>query len=493
MNVTPVQTASGTFPATPDRRERLVLLSVLLALFLGALEQTIVAPAMADIGVALGDADLLPWVATAYLIAVTAASPILGATADIVGRRPTLFLSLGLFLAGSTGAAMATDMVALVGARVVQGAGAGGLISLPFIVIADKVPLLRRAIYSAYISTVFLIATVVGPLAGGFMAQYLHWSAIFWINLPLGGIALVAIALYLRDDALNPTGRRIDFLGAAVLVCASTASVLTFEAYQGLDGLPFSPGQVLVVAIAAWIGFAWRMLKAQSPLVPVQVMTDRTISLAAIGMLCAQGSNIGLSFYLPLFYQAQLGLSASEAGMATLGMLAGVTLGAYIPARILAIQPRYKTMSVVAASGAFVAAATLGPVLAFVETLPTVIAATAVMGAGIGVLYPVLIVATQNAADRDRIGAAMGVLGFTRAMGGSVGVATVGAIVVSVGLTDAATGGIGGSIDVWPMAMVPAILMFICLIAMLLLPDRELHDSTAPAGKSAPPVGEQAG
>nr|WP_281380157.1 MFS transporter [Prosthecomicrobium pneumaticum] len=447
-----------------------------MTLFLAALEQTIVAPAMADIGADLGDAHLLPWVATGYLLAVTAVSPILGALADIVGRRPTLFLSLGLFLAGSVLAALSFDMMMLIGARIVQGAGAGGLISLPFVVIADKVPVTRRAAYSAYVSTMFAIATLLGPPGGGVLAQYFHWSAVFWINLPLGGAAFVALALHLEEDPTTRRARKIDFTGALLLVVAAGASVLALDVHAGLIAFPVSGTGLTVLALLAWLGFALRMATARAPLVPLQVMTDRTILLSSIGLMACQGSNIGLSLYLPLYFQSRLGLSASEAGFATLGMLGGITIGAYLPARMLARSRRYRTLTVIASFATLLASLLLALVFALVPTLGAVIVATAAMGFGIGVLYPVFQVATQNAAGRDKVGAAVGLLSFMRAAGGSIGVATTGTIAVAIGLTGEAAGLAGPQASAWPLALVPAAMMLACFIAMLALPDRELGD-----------------
>ena len=206
MTTTPALDAPATL-----RQERLIIWAVMAALFMAALEQTIVGPAMGDITADLGGGALLAWVPTVYLLAATASSPILGAIADLRGRRLALFVCVGAFLAGSILGALATSLPMLIAGRVIQGIGAGGLTSLPFVVIADRVPMARRATYSAYISTIYAAASIFGPVAGGFLSDYVHWSAIFWINVPISLVVLVAIALLFKDEA-GTKPRAIDFI-----------------------------------------------------------------------------------------------------------------------------------------------------------------------------------------------------------------------------------------------------------------------------------------
>lgn len=455
------------------RRERLVVGSVMLALFMAALEQTIVGPAMGDIAADLGGGALLSWVPTVYLLAATAASPILGAIADQRGRRLALYLCVTLFLVGSVVAALSQDLMTLVLSRLVQGAGAGGLTSLPFVVMADRVPMHRRATYAAYISTIYAVASIFGPVAGGVLSDYVHWSAIFWINVPISLVVLYAIFVLFKDDAtIKP--RSIDYIGAGLLIGGTTTSVFALNGLTGVSDTAVEPMVWLIGAIAFWGLFGWRMLKASAPLVPLQILTDRTILLCALGLLCCQGSNIGMAVYLPLYYQQQFGLSASGAGFAILGLLCGIMSGAYIPPRLLLLNPSYKPLVLGAAVVALGGALVLTAVLAFMPTLVGVEIATVALGLGIGSAYPIFTLATQNAAGSARMGAAIGVLGFMRAMGGTIGVALVGAAAVASGLAGE-VGAAGGGIPMWTISLVAAGMLTVCVLTLAALPSRELE------------------
>lgn len=455
--------------------DRIILGAVMLALFLAALEQTIVGPAMGDIATALGGGALLPWTATAYLLAATAAAPILGAVADLRGRKLALLICVGAFLAGSLAAALSTSLPMLVAARTLQGAGAGGLTSLPFIVIADRVPMHRRAVFSAYISTIYAVAGFFGPVAGGMLAEYLHWSAIFWINVPLCLLVIAAVLFGYRADK-GVRQRSIDFIGALLLIGGTTSSVLALEAATTEHASLLTAALWLALALGFWAAFGWRMTHAKSPLVPLQILTEPTILLCALGLLCCQGANIGMSLYLPLYFQHQFALSASQAGFAILGLVIGVMIGAYLPPRLLLLDPRYKTLCVLAATAALVASLALAAVLAFMPLLVGVEIAAIAMGLGIGCLYPVFTIATQNAAGSERMGAAIGILGFMRAMGGTIGVATIGSVAVASGLTrPVGEVVVDAAIPMWTISLVAAGLLAVCLLAMTRLPPRALE------------------
>jgi MFS family permease len=466
-------TTASVLSDANSSKERLVIGAVMLALFMAALEQTIVGPAMGDIAGELGGGALLSWMPTAYLLAATAASPILGAIADLRGRRIALYLCVGLFLVGSVLAALSPNLTTLVAARVVQGAGAGGLTALPFVVIADRVPMHRRASYAAYISTIYAAASIFGPVAGGVLSDYVHWSAIFWINVPLCIVVLFGVWALYREEAVTKP-RSIDFIGAALLIGATTTSVMALNAFTGVSETGFNAFGWLVAGMSFWACFAWRMVTARAPLVPLQILTNRTILLCALGLLCCQGSNIGMAVYLPLYYQQQFGLSASGAGFAILGLLCGIMLGAYIPPRLLLLNPSYKPLVLGAAALALCGALALTIVLAFMPTLVGVEIATIALGLGIGSAYPIFTLATQNAAGNERVGAAIGVLGFMRAMGGTIGVAAVGAAAVASGLADAGDKPAAG-IPIWTISLVPAGLLTLCVLALAALPARELE------------------
>lgn len=466
-----ITTDADTLP----RSDHSLIVWVLGALFLAALDQTILGPAMGDIARQLGGGDLLTWVATAYLMAATASAPILGAFADLRGRRAALYLAIGLFIIGSTLAALAPNLEMLVLARVIQGAGAGGLTSLPYVVIADRVPMQRRAVYSAYTSTIYAIAAIFGPVAGGFLAQYLHWNAIFWLNVPAGVAVIVAIAVLYRKE-VPPQPRSVDYLGAFLLVGGTSSSVMTLNTATGAGAHGPAALLWLLAAIVCWICFWLRMTRARAPLLPMTVLTEPTTLLCALGLLCCTGANIGLSVYLPLYYQQAFGLSSSEAGFAVMGFLVGVMSGAYIPPRLLLRDPRYKRLVVASSLLALLAGLGLTLVLAVAPSLWLIEIATIALGLGIGSSYPIFTLATQNTAGRERMGAALGLLGLARGLGGTVGVASVGAVAVASGLTMTATHGEAAAhgLPMWTISLVAVGLLAVCVVAMTRLPSLAL-------------------
>ena len=212
-----------------EREVRAIIGGIVLAMFLGALDQTIVATALPTIGRELGNAELIPWVITGYLISATAVTPLYGKFSDIHGRRFALLTAVSVFVLGSLACALAPNMLWLIVARAIQGLGGGGLISLAQTIVADVVSPRERGKYQAYIAGVFLTASVAGPTIGGVIAQYLHWSVIFWVNLPLGGLALWMSYTTLARLPRHERPHRLDIPGAALMVCATVALLLALS------------------------------------------------------------------------------------------------------------------------------------------------------------------------------------------------------------------------------------------------------------------------
>ena len=228
-NVTDAGTSGASVhpsSALTQHEIRIIVLCVLLATLIAALDQTIVSTALPTIGRALGDVQQLTWVVTAYLLAATVVTPIYGKLSDLYGRRSTLLIAVSIFVAGSIACALSQNMLMLIIARTFQGLGGGGLISLSQTVIGDVISPKERPRYQAYISGVFVIASLAGPLLGGFIAEHLHWSLIFWINPPIGLLALLPMYSLLRKLPVDRQHHRIDIFGAALLVVATVASTI---------------------------------------------------------------------------------------------------------------------------------------------------------------------------------------------------------------------------------------------------------------------------
>ena len=415
------------------------MIGILTAMLLAALDQSIVTPAMPTIGGDLGDSHYLPWIVTAYLLTATAVAPLYGKFSDIHGRRRTLYVALGLFLAGSLLAAVAANMFVLIGARAIQGLGGGGLFALTQIIIGDMLPPRERGRYAAWISGMWAIAGIAGPLLGGTLAEY-YWPLIFWINLPLGIVAMIIINGPLKKLVRPPMPHRLDALGAALLV-AATSSLLLMLNWAGSSYAWTSPRILALGAtsLILWAAFGFRLRSVAEPLVSLEILSNRIVLTGCFAMFLVSAANIGLAVYLPVYAQAYLGLSPAEAGYALLGFLMGTVVGATVGGRLTLHIVRVKLICIVGAifSGlAFVATGlTAGQTsIAVLELLLTFV------GLGMGMTFPVTTVSVQNGVDTVHLGVATGVLTFLRSLGSALGVATLGAIALGYGIPLGAEG-----------------------------------------------------
>ena len=405
----------------------------MLAMFLGALDQTIVATALPTIGRALQDVDDLPWVVTAYLLTSTAVTPLYGKLSDIHGRRTMLLTSIALFLVGSLACAVAPTMLALILARGLQGIGGGGLISLAQTVIADVVAPKERARYQAMIASVFVASSIAGPILGGVLAEHLHWSMIFWINLPLGAAALWSTDRTLRRLPRHERPHRLDYVGGALIVLATVTLLLALS--WGGNRYPWGSTPILAL-LAASAGlavlFGLRLATAPEPFLPVTVLLDRVVSRGTATACFAMGTFIGLSIYVPVYFELARGLTASQSGTALIPLMVGVVTGATLSGRLMARLRHYKRPATIGLSVALTGCLLLawrpmGPPLALVELV------LAAVGMGLGTVLPVTTVSIQNAVPMHQMGSATGVMTFFRALGGAVAVAGFGALVLGGG------------------------------------------------------------
>jgi MFS family permease len=427
-----------------DRDRSVIMAGILTAMLLAALDQSIVTPAMPTIGAALGDAQYLPWIVTAYLLTATAVAPLYGKISDIHGRRSTLYAALGLFLLGSIIGALAPNMFVLIGARAVQGLGGGGLFALTQIVIGDMLPPRERGRYAAWISGMWAIASIAGPLLGGTFAQF-HWQLIFWLNLPLGLLAMLVINRPLRKIVIPRHEHRIDLPGATLLVLA-TASLLLLLNWGG-SAYPWGSPEIIglgLFSLLFWIGFGVRVSRAQEPLVSLEVLSSPIVLAGCFMMFMVAGANIGLAVFLPVYAQAYLGLSPAGSGYALLGFLLGTVAGSTFGGRLTLHVARVKLISITGALLCTLALVAAG-LLAAQTSLVVLEILLVVVGFGMGMTFPVITVSVQNGVDQRHLGVATGVLTFLRSLGSALGVAALGAIALGYGipLDAVATGGQG--------------------------------------------------
>jgi EmrB/QacA subfamily drug resistance transporter len=415
-------------PLTPGE-VRTILMSLMLTMFLAALDQTIVATALPTIGRQFQDVTNLSWVITAYLLASTAVAPVFGTLSDIYGRRATIASALSLFVAGSVLCALAPNMATLIVARGLQGVGGGGILPIVQTVISDVVTPRERGQYQAYFSAVWVTAGIGGPILGGLFAEHLHWSMIFWINLPLG---LVALALLLPKMAKIPVfhrRRKVDWLGGLLLM-ASAVTVMLVLTWGGNRFLWLSPTILAMTGAAVALAsvFVWHALRTSEPFLPLSLMGGPVVPYAMAAGGCAMGAMVGLTVHLPLYYEAVYHLSASEAGLALIPVAAVSVVGAAIAGRTMTRTRHYKWVSITGACCAVL----VGGALTLATPLPLwlLLALLSLFSVGLGTTFPVSVVSIQNAVARPQIGTATGAMNFFRMLMASFTVAAFAAILL---------------------------------------------------------------
>jgi MFS family permease len=419
------------YPTLGHAAARRIVVGVLLTMMLAALDQVVVATALPTIAASLGDVDNMPWVVTANLLCGTAVTPLYGKLSDIHGRRTMLLIAIGIFALGSIACALAPTMLALIGARALQGLGGGGLMPLVQTIIGDVASPRERPRYQAYTSATFIVSMVGGPLLGGFIAEQLHWSWIFWINVPLAALAFLLTNNVLKRLPRHDRPHQLDVLGAFLMVGGAIALmlVLTWGGRRYGWGSP----QILALLIGSaglWSLFAWRVISATEPFIPLSVLRDGAVRVGTIAGFFAVGLVVALTIFLPLYGQLALGLSVSGSALTIIALQGTATITSIAGGRLIARMRRYKVVPLV---GAVVAIAAFVP-LAIAPTgfSPAVaLALIAVAGSGLGPMFPFTIVVVQNAVPMHQLGVATGTMNFFRALGGTFIVTAFGAIVLA--------------------------------------------------------------
>lgn len=416
---------------------RAIIAGIMLAMFLSALEQTIIAPALPAIGVRLGDVENLSWAVGAYLLSATAVTPLFGKLSDIFGRRRILLIGVSIFMVGSVACALAPSMAALIAARALQGLGGGGILPIAQAIIADLVSPRERPRYQTQSAVMFMVASIVGPVLGGFFTDHLHWSLIFWINVPMGALALVMSYRALARLPRNERPHRLDWAGAALMVAAALSLMLAM-AWGGVRYPWGSPPILGLLAASAglWGLFGWRLARAAEPFIPPAVLSEPVVAGVVAAGFFSIGAIIGLSMYLPLYLELALGASASLSGGLLIAFTAGTVCGAFAAGRGLGRHQRYKRIPI---AGLLLAIAALMALALEPQSSYGAVAGLLVLcGAGIGPMYPFTTVLIQNAVLPHQFGVATGTLNFFRLLGGTIVVAGFGAIVL--GSLDASGG-----------------------------------------------------
>lgn len=498
-----------TAAAEPTPREiRAVFFGLMIVMGLSALDQAIVATALPRIVGDLGGIAHLSWVVTAYVLASTAVMPLYGKLSDQYGRKPMIYVAILIFLVGSALSGAAQNLTQLILFRAIQGLGAGGLLPLSQIVIGDLVPPAERGRRQGAIVAVFAACSVIGPVLGGVITDLLSWHWIFYINLPIGAVALFVVAKALRRPHSSQT-RRIDYLGSALLTAAATGFLLVLA--LGGSEWPWASPEIAgasILAAALTILFVFHVRRTPEPVLPLELFGNRLFVVACIVMTLAFMGLLGASVFFPLFFQVVMGVSPARSGFLTGPLMIGVVVSSVVNGRVLLRSGRYKPAQVSGLSLAVAAFAILAWGAATAQGFIVIEPSIAALGLGLGLVMPNMTIAVQNALPLAHRGVGTATLAFFRSLGGVVGVTGSGAILAqqlhaAAGAEPAALANAGtrAITALPPQAQAAAIAVYrhaiaitfgagVCivaaaLIALLFLPELPLVGRQPPAAKRA--------
>lgn len=410
-----------------DAAKRRVLLAVMLAIFLAAIESTVVALAMPTVVASLGGLRYYSWVFSGYLLTQTVSMPLWGRFSDLYGRRPVYLIGLTTFLAGSALSGTAQDMAQLVAFRMVQGLGAGSLMTLGYTIIGEVFGLERRAKLQGYLSGVWGVASMVGPPLGGLLTDHLSWRWVFYMNIPVGAVAMALVANALRSEARPARRPAIDWRGTAcftvgiVLVLLALVEASRAGAWSGAGVL--AP---LAAGAAALAVFVLVERRAAEPIVPLGLFANRMVVAAVLTRSLAAMAMFGALAFVPLFIQAVTGASATRSGAVLVPFVLGwVALSATSARLILRVGYRGVVMAgAVCLTGAFLLLTRWHAGLGMATAMRDVLLA----GVGMGLVIVPLLIAVQSAVPRSELGIATSVIQFFMSVGGAVGVSVMGTV-----------------------------------------------------------------
>ena len=401
-------------------RTILVTIGIMLSLFLASMESTVVATAMPTIVGQLGGLEHYAWVFSAYMLASTTTVPLYGKLSDLYGRRKLYVFAMALFLTGSILCGAADNMAQLIFARALQGLGAGGIMPLAFILIGEMFTLEQRARMQGLFSGVWGVSSIVGPLLGGFIVDKLSWHWVFYINAIPGLLGAGLVAFAWQDQAQGHARPVVDYAGAALL-SASVVALLLGLAESGTS----TSGVLILASIVLFILLLWVERRAADPILPIPLFRERLFATSIVHGALAGWAMFGSVSFIPLFVQAVLGTSATEAGITITPMLLGWVTASIIGTRML-LTVGYRRLAISGTALLVVGAFLMSRV--DVNTSRTMLMVfVSLMGIGMGFSIPSLLIAVQTTVERRQLGAATSTIQFSRSIGGTLGVSVMGA------------------------------------------------------------------
>ena len=478
--------AAGDPQALSHRDKRLIAISMMLPVFLGSVDQSVLASALPTIGRDLGQVHNLPWLITAFLIASTALTPLYGKFADIYGRRAAMLIGTSIYMIGSLICAGSPDMLTLIGGRVVQGCGAGGLVVTANMVLGDIAAPKERGRYYTYFSFAFMAAGGSGPALGGWISEHLRWPMIFLWNFPLCAVAIAVALTVLRRLPRRERSHRLDVTGAVLVIAASSSFMLALNLggirYAWLS-LPITG--LFVCAVLLGAGFVFRLRTAVEPLIPIAILSDPAARLAIAAHSFGWGAIISLNVFLPMYLQSALGWSPTSAGLSLVILMVTLNSTAGLSSHLLGRVRRYKLLPLCflcVGVGAVVALAFDADTMTWVRFQIILL----LIGIGFGPTAPLTQVALQNTVQVHDLGAALGSMNFMRTLVATIMIAIFGAIVFANAPVGARAGTLNqnflGTASVGTFGVVFLVIaatLATSFLALFLLEEKPLADSYA--------------